>query len=483
MAGVVATSHAKKGSTVDAGLVLPLPVELDEGEDPTEVIVETILTLGAHILFEKYLNASVVPYTCKWVTRSLDELLAVVTMQTRCDFVLPSWDAVPTAIPLDNLARAMVPVTPVHASRYTMVLSALDSHGSTAGVDDECCIEVRPSKADSAAVNKSTDNKHAMSQNPIPRPLPDHIGRLVLSIDDDDDKDARRFEADRRRKLLQVLDEASQQDQQQKAQPPPSRPTTCPTSPRKQRRISASAPPILKPVEHSPAPGAVQVGFAVYDVQYIDGRVHKRPVSTAGCKHQPRQVKNSVADSSRRQKGDGRTMSPTPEVPAVTNMPIPRVDYTPCIYGNVLHDLVLVPGVTMSSCATTTSTTSARNKPHASSATMSMLVSATMSTLESSIGRLDDLVAATMTSPSSHSRVRGEQNKSPKSSVNRSSMSVKTTGSSPPSNLATDRGKHDRRHPSRDEPVLRIPLSPPKADMLRQTSRPSPLVASRRPAA
>ncbi|RQM25648.1 hypothetical protein B5M09_005400 [Aphanomyces astaci] len=122
MAGVVATSHAKKGSTVDAGLVLPLPVELDEGEDPTEVIVETILTLGAHILFEKYLNASVVPYTCKWVTRSLDELLAVVTMQTRCDFVLPSWDAVPTAIPLDNLARAMVPVTPVHASRYTMVL-------------------------------------------------------------------------------------------------------------------------------------------------------------------------------------------------------------------------------------------------------------------------------------------------------------------------------------------------------------------------
>ncbi|ETV92157.1 hypothetical protein, variant 1 [Aphanomyces invadans] len=491
MAAALPPLHVKK-IQVGVEVLPPVPLSLDEGEDPTEDVVDAIVREGGRVLYEKYLNASVVPYTCTWVTRSLEELLAVVTMNTQCDFVVPTWDAESSVIPLDNLARAMVPVAPMHQSKYKMVLSVLESEDSSTDVGD--CIEAPPWKQSDGNNGSVTDGEIfvSVSSPHVPRPDPilvsapsGDVANYIQPIQEPPETNAetRRHEEERRRKLLKVLEEATisqqQQDllaQQRSAQS--SRPVSCPsTSPRKRRSMqqnSVKDSAQTKRVDASPTTPAVSIGFAVFDVQYIDGRVHKRPASMGSKKPQPTTTPRCDRTiPSRQQKDPPKVTSGTAEpvpIPVLSRALVhdaPHVDYQPTSYGNVLQDLVLMPGVKISSLASPTKLPLPEMQPPS---------------------RIHEGCKGDHPSKDGGNAARGAT--TTRLDIKLQSKAVERTASlfakpPPPSPKPSSSQEERRRHPPATDVAMRIPLSPPKPEIARQNSRPrttpSPLAVSRRP--
>ncbi|KAH9088391.1 hypothetical protein Ae201684P_003085 [Aphanomyces euteiches] len=311
---------AKRNTVCEPSVVLlPPNFVLGEEDDVVETLVDEILTNGGRMLYENYLNDSIIPYSTKWMWQALHELLGVVDMNKRCNGHVPSTfahDGEPISIDLDNMSRAMVPVKPIHDSRYTMVLSSLDSNR------DEHT-ERSQTVDDSVSVTSTVKTR---AKTPTERVIVENIPIVPLQ-EPERDTEAYRQDDERRRTLLKAW-EASQQDQV------PSSPGNSRTSPRKrrmQKKAQSALPTITtaSPVEMDD--GAVlHIDFAIFDVKTVDGRLEKRPSSSAStCSRPSRQ----------------RIRTPTPT--AVSSL---SCDFEPSdLVGNVIKELVLARGVKLTS--------------------------------------------------------------------------------------------------------------------------------------
>ncbi|KAF0719796.1 Aste57867_795 [Aphanomyces stellatus] len=359
---------AKKPPAPHVDAIMP-PAVLDEGEDPAAEFLEEILAAGGRILHEKYLNDSIIPYTSQWVRRALDELLEVIDLETQCqcNFSSPRVDSIPDTPPLDIWARAMVPVKHLHDSRFVMVLSAMEPDDASDdntmehtndGTDKAVAAPTPPrprSDVDEdrhslTSVTSSCKKTTTTTKEPIRSPPPRHDVPTIVKIHDSDCVVQARLQDDeRRRRLLQMLDEAAAAAYDPPSQRMPSSSmvpgestTSTRTSPRKVKLkkscivVAPTAPRDIAAVDDG-----IEIGFSVFDLHHVDGRIEKRPASVA-----------SKPSSNTASKPHLHHHRPPSSSRVAFGAKFGALDTTsathvPTNFGSVFQEMVLVPGVSV----------------------------------------------------------------------------------------------------------------------------------------